>query len=402
MFALRRRVPVAWLNLTYHKPRFVLSILGISFAVVLMLVQIGFWRALMDSQTAIIRLVHADIFLISSSMSTITDIESFPVDRIDQARAVQGVVAARPFYVRYFPFVWRNEGTTPNEVPEWPIRVLAFHPDSNLLPIREDVVPNIRALQESLRAAHTAALDSRSKPIFDAIRIWRDGGPSPRGVQREVAGRRIRILELFELGTDFTTDGTLLMTADNLASLSGGSAALAQAQFGLISVAANADVQKVVADLRRWLPDDVQVLTREELIAQEEAFWSDSTPIGFIFLLGLIVGFVVGVVICYQVLSTEVTDRLSEFATLKAIGYDDRYVNGIVIQEAVWLSLLGFAIGVLVGGPLYSILNDQTGLPLRLTVSRAGLVFVLTLVMCIVSAILAVRRVRTADPAEVF
>ncbi|MCX7702323.1 MAG: ABC transporter permease DevC [Gemmataceae bacterium] len=402
MFIFSKRIPVAWLNLTHHKPRFVLSILGISFAVVLMLVQVGFWRALMDSQTAMIRMLDADIFIISSTMSTITDIESFPQDRIDQARGVEGVAAARPFYIRYFPFVWRNAGYYEDEVPEWPIRVLAFHPDQARPPIRVEALPNFPSLQDRLMAANTAALDVRSKPMYDAIRRWREGGPAPRGIEREIAGIRIRIVDLFDLGTDFTTDGTLLMTADNLATLSGGHFALERAQFGLISVAPGADVDDVVSRLRRLLPDDVRVLSRSELIEEEEAFWSESTPIGFIFLLGLIVGFVVGVVICYQILSTEVTDHLSEFATLKAIGYDDRYVHGIVIQEALWLSMLGFIVGLAVGWPLYSFLADQTGLPLQLTIGRGMLILLLTVAMCIVSGVLAVRRIRTADPAEVF
>jgi putative ABC transport system permease protein len=402
MIGLHRRVPVAWLNLTQHKTRFLLSILGITFAVVLMLVQIGFWRALMDSQTAIIRMLNADLILISSAMSTITDIESFPTDRISQARSVEGVSAARPFFVRYFPFVWRNEGLDPEEVPEWPIRVLAFQPDPEAPPIREDAVPGFGFLQRALVAARTAALDVRSKPIYDAIRLWREGGPAPHGIVREIAGQKVLIRGLFELGTDFTTDGTLLMTADNLAELSGGAVALQRAQFGLISVAPGADPQQVAEQLRQIMPDDVRVLTRAELIEQEESFWSESTPIGFIFMLGLIVGFIVGVVICYQVLSTEVTDRLAEFATLKAIGYDDRYVNGIVIQESLWLSILGFILGIAIGVPLYSFLRDQTGLPLEMTIGRGGLVFVLTVSMCIASGILAVRRVRTADPAEVF
>jgi hypothetical protein len=176
--------------------------------------------------------------------------------------------------------------------------------------------------------------------------------------------------------------------------------------FGLwmsrITYTSQAEVEQVAEQLRQIMPDDVRVLTRAELIEQEESFWSESTPIGFIFMLGLIVGFIVGVVICYQVLSTEVTDRLAEFATLKAIGYDDRYVNGIVIQESLWLSILGFILGIALGVPLYSFLRDQTGLPLEMTIGRGGLVFVLTVSMCIASGILAVRRVRTADPAEVF
>ena len=119
-------------------------------------------------------------------------------------------------------------------------------------------------------------------------------------------------------------------------------------------------------------------------------------------MLGLIVGFIVGVVICYQILATEVNDHLAEFATLKAIGYHDRYVNGVVLQEALWLSLLGFIAGLGLGWPLYALLEDQTGLPMRVSLSRAALILMLTVGMCVLSGFLALRRVRTVDPAEVF
>ena len=146
------------------------------------------------------------------------------------------------------------------------------------------------------------------------------------------------------------------------------------------------------------------MLTRQQLSDQEEGFWTNSTPVGFIFMLGLAVGFVVGVVICDQILSTEVADHLLEFATLKAIGYYDRYISSVVLQEGpLWLSLLGFAAGLgPLGWPLYIILKDKTGLPMTITGGPTGLILVLTVAMCVVSGFLALRRVRTADPAEVF
>jgi putative ABC transport system permease protein len=401
---LGRQVPVAWLNLTHNKARFLLSILGISFAVVLMFVQLGFWRALLDSQTAILRAVDADLFLISTTMSTITDTQAFPRPRLDQARAVPGVVAARPIYIRYSPFVWKNrELTGPEAVPQWPIRVLAFVPDSERPPLRSASVPDLAAAQRILTAPDTVFIDTKSKPIYDAIQVWHDGGPLPVGVEREVGGRRIRVVGTFRLGTDFTTDGSLLMTARNMADIAGGEA-LDSVQLGLVQLTSGADRREVLRELRRLYAAnaDVRVLTPEELTSQEEDFWMESTPIGFVFMLGLIVGFIVGIVICYQVLATEVADHLAEFATLKAIGYHDRYVSGVVIQEALLLSLLGFAAGLAISWPLYSLLSEKTGLPLEITFGRGGLILGLTILMCVLSGFLALRRVRTADPAEVF
>ncbi|MFL5342672.1 MAG: ABC transporter permease DevC [Gemmataceae bacterium] len=397
---LTKRVPVAWLNLTHSVRRFLLSVLGISFAVVLMLVELGFWRALLDSQTALINSVDADLFLVPASMSTITDGQTLPLTRIDQARAVPGVGWAQPLYLRDFPFVWKNREDV--GVLQWPIRVIAFQPDPAHPAFREDRMPGFAASQALLRPPRTALLDERSKSVYDAVKSWRDGGPPPIGVEREIGGKTVRIVGFFRLGTDFTTDGNLLMSAENLPDFLPEREPLQAMTLGLVKLADGADPGTVREAVRRVMPPDTRVLTRSELAGEETGFWTNSTPVGFIFTLGLAVGFIVGVVICYQILSTEVTDHLAEFATLKAIGYHDRYIAGVVLQEALLLSLLGFAAGLALGWPLYLVLQDKTGLPMTVTLGRAGLILALTVLMCVVSGFLALRRVRTADPAEVF
>src|SRR5204863_323962 len=110
------RVPVAWLNLTHNKRRFLLSVLGISFAVVLMLVELGFWRALLDSQTALINRVEGDLFVVSSSLTSITDLQSFPLARLDSVRGVAGVESAQPLYLRYL--VWKNRNAPGGQGPD--------------------------------------------------------------------------------------------------------------------------------------------------------------------------------------------------------------------------------------------------------------------------------------------
>ncbi len=397
---LTSRVPVAWLNLTHSMRRFMLSVLGISFAVVLMFVELGFWRALLDSQTALIAKLDADLYLVSVSNSTITDAQTFPLSRLQQARGVAGVTWSQPVYVRYYPFLWKNRDNM--GVPEWPIRVIAVRPDSDHPAFREEQMPGFADAQQKLLAPRTALMDEQSKPLYDAIQRWRSGGPSPVGVEREVAGKSLTVVGMFRLGTDFSTDGNLIMSDRSFAGFLPMSAPLESVDLGLIKLTDGADRAAVQTALRKALPPDVRVLTPNELSDEEQAFWTNSTPVGFIFIMGLLVGFIVGVVICFQILSTEVADHLAEFATLKALGYHDRAIGAIVLQEALWLSLLGFAAGLALGWPLYLALADRTGLPLKITFERAGLLLVLTVAMCVVSGLLALRRVRTADPAEVF
>jgi putative ABC transport system permease protein len=150
------------------------------------------------------------------------------------------------------------------------------------------------------------------------------------------------------------------------------------------------------------LDDRVFVLTRQQFRDREVKFWDDSTPIGIIFTAGKIIGFVVGMVICYQVIYSDISDHMPEFATLKAMGYSAGYFLKLIVSEAVLLSFIGFVPGLIISTGLYSILADLTGLQLQMTVHSVILVLVLTNAMCIASGLLAVRKLLAADPANLF
>jgi putative ABC transport system permease protein len=143
-------------------------------------------------------------------------------------------------------------------------------------------------------------------------------------------------------------------------------------------------------------------LTIPEFRAREARYWLRVTPIGYTFGVGLVLGFVVGFVICSQILSGDVADHLSEYATLRAIGYPGRYLSRVVIGEALTLALAGFLLGSMITAGGYLVLEKITGLPLTLTPSRAGWLFLATVVMCIGSGLLALRKAKTVDPANVF
>lgn len=144
------------------------------------------------------------------------------------------------------------------------------------------------------------------------------------------------------------------------------------------------------------------MLTKPDAIAREEQFWKWSTPIGSVFLTGLIIGFVVGVIICYQIIYSDIADHMGEFATLKAMGYGNGYLIRFVLEESVYLSVLAFIPGLLISLVLYYGVGYFTGLLMELTPGLGLLVFLLTLAMCAVSGSLAMRKVLAADPADLF
>jgi putative ABC transport system permease protein len=138
------------------------------------------------------------------------------------------------------------------------------------------------------------------------------------------------------------------------------------------------------------------------MIAREKWFWWTNTPIGFAFGAGVLLGFIVGTVICYQILATDVADHLPEYATLKAIGYTNRYLSLVVLQEALILAGAGFAVGMPATLGIYRLLTTITGLPMLMTPVRGGLIVLLTFAMCAASGLLAIRKVKKVDPADVF
>ena len=173
-------------------------------------------------------------------------------------------------------------------------------------------------------------------------------------------------------------------------------------ELGVITLKPGADAERVRQALEKGLPHDVRVLSRETFQRKEKAYWADNTGIGYIFILGVFIGFMVGAVIVYQILYTAVNDHLAEFATLKALGYHDSYLAGIVIRQSLMLSLLGFLPGLAIATGLYRVTADATFLPMKMDPRRAALVLGLTVAMCSGSAMLAMRKLRQADPADIF
>jgi putative ABC transport system permease protein len=147
---------------------------------------------------------------------------------------------------------------------------------------------------------------------------------------------------------------------------------------------------------------DAIVLSRQQLAQRELNYWKRTSAVGFIFSLGVLVGFLVGGIIVYQILYGDVMNSLPQYATLKAMGYRDPYVIGIVIQQAAILAVVGFIPGLLLSTGLYVMLANVTRLAVAMSLERAIQVLVLTFVMCVASGSLATRKLVQLDPADVF
>lgn len=380
-------IALGWMQLKHQKVRLGVAISGIAFAVILILMQLGFRTSLLDSSVRYLEKLHYDVAIVSVDTLYIAQTVPFSSRRLYQARGVPGVAGVSPIFASVA--VWKN----PFDHGTRNVLALGVDPDDETLAAR-----GLGEHLHAVRRRDALLFDALSRPEHGPIAAEIRAG---RPVVTEVNDRRVEVAGLFEVGTSFGIDGSVLTSDDNFLRLFP-DRARTQIDIGLVTLEPGADVASVRDAIREVLPDDVLVLSREDWIAREKSYWMATTPIGTVFTFGVVIGFVVGAIIVYQILFADVSDHLPEYATLKAMGYSNRYVSGVVIQQAVILALLGFVPGVLVCLWLYRVVGDATRLPMVLDFERGATVLALTVAMCAISGMLALRKVRSLDPADVF
>jgi putative ABC transport system permease protein len=380
-------IPLAWLQLLREKRRLAAAITGIAFAVVLMLVQLGFEQALFTSVALLDSHLDGDLAMISPQFQSMNAIASFHESRARAALGFDGVASEAS--LAFSPARWKNPVT--RRTRNLFLIGVTLDPEPFDLRAVRDQVPKIRVPGAVL-------FDTGSRPEFGPMGelLARD-----REVETEVNGKAVTVSGTFRLGTSFVADANLLTSLPNFHRLVSSHEPDA-IDMAILKLRPGADPIAVQAQMKAALPKDVRILTKSQLIKMEKDYWAANTPIGFVFQLGLGMGLIVGLIVVYQILYSDVTDHLSEYATLKAMGYNDRRLAWIVIEEALILSALGFLPGLGFSQIVYTVARNATLLPLRMQVSRVAAVYALTAGMCAGSGLLAVRRLRLANPADIF
>jgi putative ABC transport system permease protein len=375
------RVVIAWEMLFHKKRRLIVSLMAVMFAVVIMFMQQGFFNGLNDSQAMVPPLFNADLVLMDHRREHMNRWNDLPVNRLAQAAALPEVTEVLPVYNGTFAFKNRLTGQGRR------MFVLAFPPDSRALRL-----PELAALAPRLRVHGTILFDRKSRSIY---------GPVEPGAQVEMDERQYTVVGLFEMGPNFSNDGAVLMGEGTW--LEAVNAATGEMPaWGLVRLRPGTNIAAVQARLRATLPKDTLVLTPEEMRQREVDYTIRAVPIGAIFGIGLIIGFIIGTIICYQILFNEITDHMPQYATLKAMGYSDGFLRRVVLQQALLLSIIGFVPGLLGGFGLYALLYEWTSIVMFQTLGRASLIFLLTVLMCVGAGMIAVKKVLRSDPAEVF
>ncbi|MBE8999390.1 FtsX-like permease family protein [Nostoc sp. LEGE 12447] len=384
---LFRKTPLAWRQLMKEKNRLAIAVAGIAFADILMFIQLGFESALFDAAVKPHRNLQADLVLINPQFQTLFSVKNFSRERLYQTLGYEGVQSVNSVYISTGQ--WRNPETRLERA------ILVWGVDPTQSPFKS---PEIKQNQDQLKQLYQVIFDQAGRPEYGAVAdIWKKTGK----FDTELNSKAVFVKGLFTDGASFAADGNVI-TSDSTFLQLFPERKPDRIEVGLITLKPNADPEKVRSQLVNGLPKDVRVLTPEEFAKVERTYWEAGTGIGFIFGLGTAVGFIVGIVIVYQILYSDVSDHLPEYATLKAMGYTDNYLLGVLIQEALLLAILGFLPGFILSFGLYQVTYAATMLPIFMKMERAIQVWILTVIMCSVSGAIAIRKLRSADPADVF
>jgi putative ABC transport system permease protein len=389
------KIPLAWLQLAQQRFRFLVAIAGIAFIVLLMFVQLGFQDALYSSATAVHQSLRGDLFVVSSQYKSLTSSQSFSRTRLYQALGFDGVDAVSPMYLQFAKL--KNPATG----EKYSIYVIGFDPGKPVIDI-----PEVEQNLDKLKIPDVMLFDKNSRPEFGPIAQKFENGDTEQTIEifpfDAQIGYRVRVGGLFGLGPSFGVDGNLIVSDSTFLRINPNTRPSEMIDVGIVTLKPGANPEKVLDNLRASLPNDVQVFTHQGFIDFEKKYWAIRTPIGFILNLMLTMASVVGVVIVYQILYSNIATQFVAYATLKAIGYENNYLLMVVFQQALILALLAYVPGFSFSLLLYDFAMEATKLPIMMSFNNAIIVLISTVLMCITSGAFAIKKLRSADPADIF
>lgn len=380
------RVPVGWLQLQHNKARFTIAVLGVTFANLLLIVQIGIMNSMSAATIKPYEFFSADIMISAQDANTLREGENVSRQWLVQAFEHPDVVSAMRLYVAQIVIQKEDKN----------LNVTAFGVDPSQPTYLADA---IGGQADFLHIPKSAILDQKTRGL-SKLEVMEVSHDNP--LEFHTFGRKLLIEKTFEGGGGFGSDGYLMLSDQSFLGLLRNRKPESPDHI-LVKVRRNTDPEKIAYELQGIISNDrLRIRTYQTAALEELEYQQKKRPTGVIFGFGVIMGILVGFSIIYQVLSAEVNDHLSEYATLKAIGYSYQFLLGIIIEEAVILAVIGFSIGVTLSSVLLSIMAAATSLQLEVTVELAVLALLGTTLSCAFSGVIATRRLIKSDPGELF
>jgi putative ABC transport system permease protein len=365
-------------NLFHDRLRFIATVVGIVFSIILVTVQMGLYLGFGRMVTTMIDHANADLWVMSPTTKCFEDPILLDDRQRFRAMSIPGVVDATPVVIGFAQWRMPNGGASPVFIIGSDLRAGGLRP-WNI------VAGNIEALE-----------------IPGAITVDRSYlgrlGITGIGSHAEIRDHKVEVVALTEGIRSFTTTPYVFVPLDRARTYTG--VGSSKATYFLVRLAPNADLETVRKRITNNL-SDVQVLTAAEFRDRSRTFWLFGTGAGAALFAGALLGVVVGTVIVAQTLYSSTKDHINEFATLRAIGSSGRYIHKVIICQALLNAVIGFALAAVVS--LIIVRNTaNSALPIVLTPGLTLSLFLLTVVMCVISAIAAIVKVTRIDPAMVF
>lgn len=372
---------IAWQSLIHNKVRALVALTGITFAIILIFIQLGLYDAILDTGMLIPDRLDFDLVLVSPHYRFLGKTDSFPRRSLVAARAVPGVESAVPLYVGVKP--WRNASSGKH----WQTLVLGFDPDDHVFRL-----PEIAAQVAALKAPDTVLLDRDTRAEFGSREV---------GTVTELGQHKVRVVGRYTLGFGFLGLGAVVTSDQNFCRFFDGYP-LQDVNVGLVKLKPDTNLSECAAAVRAAVGPDVRVMTRAELERSEKKYWATQSSVGLFNGFGAVVAVIVGIVILYQVLATDIVNHLPQFAMLKAVGYTDGSLARIVLFKGCLLGVLAYVPAVLASLAAYVAIREQAKLPIGMTIVRLLAVLLLTLIMSGVTGLFCLRKLKTADPADLY
>lgn len=380
------RLPIGWLQLTHNRTRFAAALAGVAFANVLVFVQLGIMNSMGAATLRPYDFFQADIMISAGDASTLTDGGNVARQWLLQALGDPDVAAGMGLFIANVPW---DRG-------EKDISLTTFGVDPTKTEfLSKDIASDLNLLQ----VRDAAILDRMARGLAkDEAASIRPQTP----LSFETQGRTITAYATFSGGGGFGGDGYMLVSDQTFLSLFPTRSSSAPDHI-LLSLRPGAETDTVIARLKTLVSDpSLRIRSYQDAAQEDLRYQQTKRPTGIIFGFGVLIGVLVGIVIVYQVLSTDVADHLREYATFKAMGYGPRFFLGIVFEEALVLGIMGFIPGLVVGTTILTLMGKITTLPLGMTPSMAMTVFLGTIIFSALSGAIATRRLDAADPADLF
>lgn len=384
--ALFGRLPIGWLQLTHSRTRFFAALAGVAFANVLVFVQLGIMNSMATATLKPYGFFQADIMISAPDANAMSEGGNVARQWMLQAMAHPDVAAGMGLFTASVS--WQRETNA--------LGLTTFGIDTTQPAFLN---PGIAAKAAPLQLQMSGLLDRLSRGLPKDLAA----GIRPQSpLSFETSDKTLTLYDTFAGGGGFGGDGFLIVSDQTFLSLFKERSSAAPDHI-LLKLRPGADASRVSADLRGLISDKSLRIRSYGDAAQEDLTYQQTRrPTGIIFGFGVIIGVLVGLVIVYQVLSTDVADHMREYATFKAMGYAQGFFFSVVLEEALILGVFGFIPGAVVGTALLTLMGKLTTLPLAMTPSMILYVFAGTLVFSTLSGTLATRKLAAADPADLF